>query len=170
MFDAAALKGAAEFFGFFNTDRTNQNRLPLFVAGFDLLNNGLEFGFFCFIEHIGIVDADHGFVGGYLHAVQVINLLKFFAFGHGGTGHAGQFVIQTEIVLEGNGRQCAAFMADIHIFFRFDRLMQAVGIASAQHDASGELINDQNFAVLHHIINIALHNAVGFQCLIQVML
>ena len=47
--------------------------------------------------------------------------------------------------------------------------MQAVGIAAADHEAAGELIDDDDLAVLHDIVDIPLHDAAGGDGLIDVV-
>ena len=48
--------------------------------------------------------------------------------------------------------------------------MQAVRPAPPRHQASGELVNDQNFAVFHNIVNIAAVDRVRFDSSLDVML
>ena len=47
--------------------------------------------------------------------------------------------------------------------------MQTLVVTSAVHKAAREFINDYNLAVLHNIVNIAFHNAVGAYCLIYMV-
>ena len=55
------------------------------------------------------------------------------------------------------------------MFLSFDGLVQPVGIPAADHQTAGEFVHDHHFAVLHHIVHIPLHQAVGLQRLDQVM-
>jgi hypothetical protein len=55
------------------------------------------------------------------------------------------------------------------VLLGLDGLMQALGIAAAQHDAAGELVDDEHLAVLDHVVDIALHDAVGLQGLVDVV-
>ncbi len=47
--------------------------------------------------------------------------------------------------------------------------MQTVAVAAAEHEAAGELIDDDDLAVLDDIVNVALHDAVGTDGLIDVV-
>ena len=47
--------------------------------------------------------------------------------------------------------------------------MQTLIVTSAVHKAAGKFINDYNLAVLHNIVNIAFHNAVGAYCLVYMV-
>jgi hypothetical protein len=45
---------------------------------------------------------------------------------------------------------------DLHPFLGLDRLVQAVAPAPARHQAAGELVDDDDFAVLHHVVLVAV--------------
>ena len=59
--------------------------------------------------------------------------------------------------------------ATVTPFFGLDGLVQAIGIAAADHEAAGELIDDDDLAVLHDIVDIPLHDAAGGDGLIDVV-
>ena len=50
-----------------------------------------------------------------------------------------------------------------------DGLVQAVGVAPAEHQTAGELVHDDNLAVLHHIVDVPLHHAVGLDGLVDMV-
>ncbi len=170
MLDARALEGAAELFALFDADGTHQHRLALLVALPDLPDDSVELRVLGLEQQVGVVGADHGLVGGDLDAVEAVDFLEFVAFGHRRTGHAGKLFVKPEIVLEGDGGEGLALVLDADALLRFDGLMQAVGIPSAQHDAAGEFVDDQNLAVLDHVVDIQVHGAVGLQRLVDVVL
>ena len=47
--------------------------------------------------------------------------------------------------------------------------MKSLVVAPAVHKAAGELVNDYYLAVLYHIVNVALHNAVGAYRLVDMV-
>ena len=53
------------------------------------------------------------------------------------------------------------------VLFSFS--MQAVGIASAGHESAGKGIDDHNAVFIDNIIDIALHNTVSTDCLIDMV-
>ena len=63
------------------------------------------------------------FVGWNDNAIEAVDLLKFLFLSLGGTCHAGEFIVQSEIILKGDGRQGLVFGLDVDAFFGFDRLM-----------------------------------------------
>ena len=55
------------------------------------------------------------------------------------------------------------------MLLRLDGLMQTLAVTAAEHEAAGELIDDDDLAVLHDIVDVALHDAVGLQRLVDVV-
>ena len=47
--------------------------------------------------------------------------------------------------------------------------MQTLVVTPAVHKAASKFINDYNLAVLHNVVNVAFHNAVGTYCLIYMV-
>ena len=58
---------------------------------------------------------------------------------------------------------CDGFALHADALFGFNRLMQPVGVAPPVHQAAGEFVNDNHFAVLHHIIAVALEDGVRLE-------
>jgi hypothetical protein len=87
---------------------------------------------------------------------EAVNLLEFVGFGIGRPGHAGQLAVHAEVVLEGDRGQRLVLGLDLDAFLGLDRLMQAVGPAATGHQATGEFVDNDHFAVLHHILLILL--------------
>ena len=50
---------------------------------------------------------------------------------------------------------------DVHVLLGLDGLMQALGVPAAEHQTAGELIDDDDLAVLDDVVDVALHDAVG---------
>ena len=55
---------------------------------------------------------------------KTVNLLEFEGFGIGGAGHASQFLVQAEVVLEGDRGQRLIFGLNRHPSFGLDGLVQ----------------------------------------------
>ena len=100
---------------------------------------------------------------------QAVNFLEFISFRIGGTGHAGELLVHTEVVLEGNRSESLVFLLNLNAFFSFDGLMQTIGPAASFHQAAGEFVNDDDFAVLNDIVLIFNEQCVGAKCCIQVV-
>ena len=90
-------------------------------------------------------------------------------FGIGRTGHAGELLVQAEIVLEGDRGNRLVLLAHPHAFLRLDRLMQTVRPAPAGHRAARELIDDDHLAVAHDVFDVTLVERMRAQGRIEVM-
>ena len=74
-----------------------------------------------------------------------------------------ELLVHAEIVLERDGGQGLILIGDFHAFFGFHGLVQPVAPAAARHQPAGELIDDDDLAVFHHIVHIALVERIGLQ-------
>ncbi len=157
--DLRALQQLRQPFRRFDRRRPHQHRLAALHAILDVLENGLELIVLGEEHQIRLVLADHRLVGRDHHHFQTVDLLEFEGLGVRRARHAGQFRIQPEIILEGDGRDGLVFLANLDALLGLDRLMQAVGPAPPLHGAAGELIDDDHFALAHDVLDIALVQA-----------
>ena len=169
MLDTACLQHFTEHFRLVDGDGTDQNRLVLFMALLDLCDNRQIFSMLIFKDNVVMVDTDDGFIGRNLDNVQMIDFSELSFFGHTGTGHAGQFFIGTEEVLEGDGREGFGLLHDLNAFFGLDCLMQTFVVAAALHQTAGEFVNDDDLSVLNDIVDLILHAAMCFNRLVDMM-
>ena len=118
----------------------------------------------------GFSSAQHGLVGGDDDDFELVDLFEFGGFGFGGAGHAAEFLIEAEVVLEGDGGERLIFLADADAFLGLDGLVEAVGPAAAGHEAAGESVDDDDFAVFDDVLDIALVEGVGLDGGLDVVL
>ncbi len=122
------------------------------------------------LEHnVGVILTLNGTVCRYLYNVQLVNLLKLFLFGHGGTRHTGEPFIKTEIVLERNACQRLGLMSNLYALLCLYSLVQTVIEAAAHHKTSGKLVNDDDLAVLDNVVDIVFHYTVSLESLIYMV-
>ena len=167
--DALPLQQLAQQFTLLNGNGAHQHRLALFMAGFHLLDNGPVLARLGLVHHVRMVHPDHRLVGGNLHHIQLVNGGKFLFFRQRRTGHAGELVIQPEEVLEGNGGQGLALPCHGDPFLGLDGLVQALVVPPAVHQTSGELVHNDDFPVLDHIVDVLFHQAPGLHGLVDVV-
>ncbi len=127
----------------------------------DVVGGGLVFFLLGAEDDVGIFYAEHRLVGGDDDDFELVDLLEFGGFGFGRAGHAAQLLVEAEVVLEGDGGEGLVFLADVDAFLGFDGLVQAIGPAAAGHQAAGEGVDDDDFAVLDHVVDVALVEGVG---------
>ena len=167
--DTLFLEHFAQQLGLFNGNCAHQHRLALLVAFLDLADDGPELAGLGLVDHVGVVDSGHGLVGGNLDDVQVIDAQELLGLGQRRAGHAGELGIEPEEVLEGDGGQGLALVGDGDALLGLDGLMEALVIPAAVHQAAGELIDDDDLAVLDHVVDVPLHNAPGLHGLVDMV-
>ncbi len=110
-----------------------------------------------------MIDANHRAVRGDAHHIHTIDFAELFLFGFGGSRHTRQFLIESEVVLEGHDSDGLALLLDGHALFGFQCLVDAVAEAAPVHQAPRELVHDNDFAVAHHIVDIFFEVAVRLE-------
>src|SRR6266851_1748610 len=167
-------------FGFFDGDGADQNGLAALVIVADavgqrivFLQDAVDHGCKLFllgaIHDVRVFSANQRAIGGNHHDIEVVNFAKFRRFGFRGAGHAGEFLVHAEIILEGDGREGLVFALALYAFLGFDCLMQTVGPAAARHLAPGEFIDDDDFAVFIDVVDVNFVERVRAQGLIDVV-
>ena len=58
---------------------------------------------------------------------------------------------------------------DLHSFLGLDGLVESVRVAPSGHQPSGELIDDDDLAVLHHVVAVALEDDLGLERVLHVV-
>ena len=80
-----------------------------------------------------------------------------------------ELAVLAEVVLEGDGRERLVLALDLDLLLGLDRLVQAVAPAPAGHQAAGELVDDDDPAVLDHVVDVELEQRVRAQRLVDVV-
>ncbi len=167
--DPAAFEQARQNLGFFHGRRAHQHRLALLVALEDVLDDGVKLGLLGLVDQVLFVRPNHRHVGRDGHDRQVVGAGKLRCFGLGGAGHAGELVVEAEVVLEGHRGPGVILLFDGDPLFGLDRLMQAVGPAPAFEDATGELVDDLHFAVGDDVVLVPPVELLGLEGLGQLV-
>ena len=153
----------------FDRGGADQHRLTALHAVLDVFENRLELIVLGEEHQVRLILADHRLVGGNHHHFQAVDLLEFERFRVRRAGHAGELRIQPEIILEGDGRDGLIFLAHLDAFLGLHRLVQAIGPAPSHHGAAGELIDDDDLALTHDVLDVALVQRVRAQRRVQVV-
>ena len=127
------------------------------------IGGGLELGLLGLVDVIVAIVADHGLVGGYLHHFHLVDLAELVGLGGRGTGHAGDLLVEPEVVLQGDGGECLVLFFDAHALASLDGLMQTLRVAPSFQDAPRELVDDLDLSILHQVVHVAPVEARGAQ-------
>ena len=164
VFNACFRQLIGNHFGFLDGDGPHQNRLPIGSTVANIFDDCLNFFRFGHVHQVRHILTDHWTVGWNDNGIQLVDGAEFKRFGISSTGHARQLLVQTEVVLEGDGRQGLVFILNIHTFFGFHSLVQTVRPATSLHGTAGVFIDDDDFAVFHNVVDVTGEQRVGAQC------
>ena len=80
-----------------------------------------------------------------------------------------KLAVETEVVLERDRGERLILAAHVEAFFGFDRLMDTLGIAAAVHQSAGELIDDDDFAILDDVLLILVEQMPRLERRVELM-
>jgi hypothetical protein len=166
--DAAPIEHLGEHLALLNTGRTDEHRPALVGHLDDLVNEGVELGVLISVNDVGVIGADHRSVGRDGDHLEAVDLVELLLLGHRRAGHAGQLVVQPEVVLEGDGGVRHRLALHAQAFLRLDRLMQTLAPAPAGHLAAGELVDYHDLTVLDDVVAVALVKRMRLERLVEV--
>ena len=141
----------------------DEDRLALGMARLDVVDDGVELRLFGLVDQVGLVDALERSVRRDRHDTEPVGVHQLGGLGLGRTGHAGEFVVHAEVVLEGDRGEGLVLLFDLHPFLRLDRLVDALGPTATLEDATGELVDDLHLAALDDVVLVALVQLLGLE-------
>ncbi len=147
----------------------DQHGLAQLVPLDDVLDDGIELGLFGLEDEVGLVEADHLHVGRDRHHRQAVGGGELAGLGLGGAGHAGQLVVQAEVILQCHRGPGVVLLLDGHPLLGLDGLVETVGPPAALERASGELVDDLHLALLHEVVLVPLVEVLGREGLGQLV-
>ena len=102
----------------------------------DLVDDGVELRLLVEVDEVRVVLADHRHVGRDRDDLELVDLVELLGLGHRRSGHAGELVVQAEVVLERDRGHRHALALDPQALLGLDRLVQALAPAAARHLAA----------------------------------
>ena len=155
--------------GHLDRDRPDEDRLAELAALLDVLQDGLVLGLLVLVDVVVLVVAHHRLVGRDLDDGEVVDLLELLLLRLGRAGHAGELLVQAEVVLERDRGERDVLFLDRDALLRLDGLVEAVRPAAPLHDPAGELVHDLDLAVHHDVVVVAVVERLGLERLDQVV-
>ena len=161
--DAMALENLGDLFRLLDRGRSDENRPASGVDFAEFFEDRVIFLAVGPVDDVGIADARHSAVCRNRHDIELVDLPELVGLGHGRSGHARQFLVELEEVLERDRGESLILLLDLDPFLGLDRLVKTVGPLTAGHQAPGELIDDHDLAVLIDVVAVALVEVVRLQ-------
>ena len=155
--------------GFLDRGGADQHRLAARLAVLDQSQDRAELLDRGAIDLVVVVEADHRHVGRDFQNLEIINILEFVGLGQRRAGHAGKLLVHPEIILERDRGERLVLRLDRLMFLGLKRLVQALRIAPARHHAAGKFVDDDDLAVAHDVVLVALEQLVRAQRLVDVV-
>ena len=122
------------------------------------------------VNHIRVIHALYGAVGGNLDNVERVYRPELVLFGLCRTRHTRKLFIKPEIVLEGYRSVGLVFVLYLDLFLCLYCLVKPVGISSAVQNTAGKFVDYEYFTVVRYdIILVALEKLVRFKRLLYVV-
>ena len=149
-----------EQLGGLDRSRSDQDRLAPRLAVADVLQHRVELLLLREEHQIGHVVADHVEVGRDNDDFESVDLLELRRLGVRRARHSRELVVEPEVVLERDGRECLVLTLDRHPFLGLDRLVQALRPAPTRHRAAGELVDDHDLPVTDDVLDVAVKQRV----------
>ena len=165
--DLALLQKLREPLGLFDRDRSDEDRLALLPQLEDLVRDGVVLLALRRVHDVLVVRPDHGHVGRDDDDVELVDLVELRGLGVGRAGHARELLVEAEVVLERDRRERLVLPLDLDVLLGLDRLVEPVGPAAAGENAAGELVDDQDLAVLDHVLDVPPVERMGAQRLLD---
>ena len=163
------LQHAAEELAGFNAGCADEDWLAFGVGFFDGFDGGVVFFATGLVDAVVLVRSLHRAVGGNDIHIETVDVVELAHFGLGGAGHAGEFVVEAEVILDRDGREGLGLAVDLDALLGLDGLVESIAPAAAGHFAAGEGIDDNDFVFLDDIFHILFVEAVGFDELSDVV-
>ena len=134
----------------------------------DITHDGGELFLLGAENQIVLILADHRLVGRNRKYAELVGAHEFGGLGLCGTGHARQFVVHAEVVLQGDGGEGLVFGLDLHAFLGLDGLMQAFVVATSRQDTTGVLVDDEHLASGHDVVAVTQEQLLGLDGVVQI--
>ena len=155
--------------GLLDRGGADQHRLAARLAVLDQRQDRPEFLGRGAIDLVVVVEADHRHVGGDFQNLEIVDVLELVGLGRRGAGHAGELLVHAEVILERDRGQRLVLWLDRLMLLGLERLVQAFRITAARHHAAGELVDDDDLAVAHDVVLVALEQLMRAQRLVHVV-
>ena len=169
MLDLTQGQHTAQELRYLDTGRTDQYRTTLVHHVHDLIDDGIVFLAFGAIDTVVHIDTRNRLVGRDHNDIQFVDIPELTCLGLCRTGHTGEFMIHTEIVLQRDRRESLGSTFNFHVLFGFHCLVQTIRPTTTFHNTACLLVHDLHLTAVDDIIDIFLEEGVGLEQLVYGM-
>ena len=101
--------------------------------------------------------------------MQIVGIHQFGSFSLGRSGHAREFVVHAEIVLQCDRRKRLVLFFDLDALFGFNRLVDTFTPATTFQNTTCKFVDDFYFATLNDVVLVAAVQLFGLESHLQLM-
>ena len=141
-----AIERGCQLLGVLHADGADKSRLARADAFNDVVDDGLQLRGLGLVYEIALVVPHHGKVGRHRDHVKSVGVAELGGFSGGRARHAGELVVEAEVVLQRDGGERLVFLFDRHPLPGLDCLVEALAPAPPFKDAARELVDDLHLA------------------------
>ncbi len=137
------------------------------VALGDVLDDLLELRLLVLVDEVGLVLALHGPVRGDRDDAELVGAHELGGLGLGRAGHAGELLVEAEVVLQRDGGEGLVLGLDRDALLRLDGLVDALVVAAAHEDAARVLVDDEHLDVHDDVVLVLLEQGLGLDRVVE---
>ena len=167
--DAPSFKFTAEKFRLFNRCCTDKHRLSLFVSRCNFVYNRRKLAVLVFIYKVRKVNPTYRLIRRNCNNIKLVDFTEFLFFRKRRTGHTGKLIVKPEVILKRNCCDGFVLVRNFYAFLGFNRLVQTLAVASAEHDSPGKFINYKHLTFFNDIVYITAHDSVRPDCKVDMV-
>ena len=159
--DAPAEEHPAEEFRRVHICRSDKHRTSLLPKFDNFLYYSIVLSLFCLVDQVVVVNSRNRSIRRDDNHVKFVDAPELSCLSLRRTGHSGKLVIHTEIVLEGDGRECLCRSLNLHVFLRLHCLMESVAPTATLHNTTCLFVDNLDFSVFgYDVVDIELEHRV----------
>ena len=167
--DVAHLQHAAQQLAYLDRGSADEHGASFRNKTLDLFDDSGIFFFLSLVDTVVHVDTRNRPVRRNCHDIELVDIPELAGLGLGRTGHTGQLVIHSEIVLERDSGEGLGRSLDLHSLLGLDSLMETVAVAASFHYTARLFVDDFDLAVVDDIFDVLVEEGVGFEKLVDGM-
>ena len=154
--------------GALDARRADEDRLAALVVLGDVVGHGLELGALGLVDQVRLVGPLDGPVRGDRDHAELVGLGELGGLGLGRAGHAGELLVEPEVVLERDRGQRLVLGLDLDGLLGLDGLVEPLVVAPAREHAAGELVDDEDLAAADDVVLVAEEELLDLDRVVQV--
>ena len=158
---AALVEEPREVLGLGDRGGADEDRLAAVPPLDDVIDDGLELRVLGLVDEVGLVATLARHVGRDRDDGEVVGVAELRRLGLGGARHAGELLVEAEVVLQRDRRPGVVLVLDLHALLGLDGLVRAVGPPATLERAAGELVDDLHLAAVDEVVLVAVVQLLG---------